>query len=182
MTCIVGLLDANGDIYMGGDSAGVGGLSLTIRKDPKVFINGDFIIGFASSFRMGQLLQYSWKPPKQNKKDIKTFIYTDVINSIRKCFKDGGYLQKDKEAEQGGRFLIGYKVHLFEVDDDFQIGYSYDNFLAVGCGSDIALGSLYSTRLNTKPMQRVGMALEASEHFSAGVRGPFNIIKLEYSK
>ena len=38
MTCIVGLLDANGDIYMGGDSAGVGGLSLTIRKDPKVFI------------------------------------------------------------------------------------------------------------------------------------------------
>jgi hypothetical protein len=179
MTCIVGLLDTNGDIYAGGDSAGVGGLSLTIRKDPKVFINGDFIIGFTSSFRMGQLLHYSWKPPKQNKKDIKTFIYTDVINSIRKCFKDGGYLQKDREAEQGGRFLIGYKGHLFEVDSDFQIGYFHDNFHAVGCGSDIALGSLYSTKLDAHPIIRIETALKAAEHFSAGVRGPFTIINLE---
>jgi hypothetical protein len=39
MTCIVGYIDRqNKKIYMGGDSASVGGNTLRIRKDPKVFI------------------------------------------------------------------------------------------------------------------------------------------------
>jgi hypothetical protein len=38
MTCIVGLVD-KGDVYIGGDSAGVAGLSLSIRADEKVFGN-----------------------------------------------------------------------------------------------------------------------------------------------
>ena len=37
MTCIAGLVDSNGDIYIGGDSAGVAGYDLTIRADEKVF-------------------------------------------------------------------------------------------------------------------------------------------------
>jgi hypothetical protein len=35
MTCIVGLVTPKG-IYLGGDSAGVGGYSLTVRADEKV--------------------------------------------------------------------------------------------------------------------------------------------------
>jgi hypothetical protein len=36
MTCIVGLVE-EGKIYLGAVSAGVGGWSLTLRKDRKVF-------------------------------------------------------------------------------------------------------------------------------------------------
>ena len=42
MTCIVGLVE-KGNVYIGGDSAGVGGYSLTVRADRKVFRNGDFV-------------------------------------------------------------------------------------------------------------------------------------------
>ena len=52
MTCIVGLIDGR-RVWMGGDSAGVSGLDITVRADAKVFRNGDFLIGFTSSFRMG---------------------------------------------------------------------------------------------------------------------------------
>ena len=62
MTCIVGLVH-EGVVYIGGDSAGVAGLSLTVRADEKVFQNGEFLMGFTTSFRMGQLLRYSLKPP-----------------------------------------------------------------------------------------------------------------------
>ena len=66
MTAIVAIRQDN-TVYMGGDSAGVAGLKITIRKDPKVFINGNFLMGFTTSFRMGQLLQYSFKPPEHPK-------------------------------------------------------------------------------------------------------------------
>jgi ATP-dependent protease HslVU (ClpYQ) peptidase subunit len=178
MTCIVGLLD-NNNIYMGGDSAGVGGYSLRIRKDEKVFINGEFIFGFTSSFRMGQLLRYSLKPPKRYQDiDIYSFMVNDFINSVRQCLKDGGYAEKDKERESGGTFLVGYQGRLFEISDDYQVAEVLDNFTSCGCGFDLALGSLYSTE-GQKPEERVLIALEAAEKFSAGVRAPFNIKILE---
>ena len=64
MTCIVALKDGN-KVYLGGDGAASEektGLILQ-RIDPKVFRVGQFGIGFVDSFRMGQILQYSWTPP-----------------------------------------------------------------------------------------------------------------------
>ena len=178
MTCIVGLLD-NNNVYMGGDSAGIGGYSLQIRKDEKVFINGEFIFGFTSSFRMGQLLRYSLVPPKRYPDiDVYSFMVKDFIDAVRKCLKDGGYAKKDKEEESGGTFLVGYQGRLFEIDNDYQVAEVLQNYASCGCGLDLALGSLYSTE-DKKPEERVTMALQAAEKFSAGVRSPFNIKILE---
>jgi ATP-dependent protease HslVU (ClpYQ) peptidase subunit len=174
MTCIVGLLE-NGNIYMGGDSAGVGGYSLSTRKDEKVFINGEFIFGFTTSFRMGQLLRYSLDPPERYPKiDVYKFMVNDFINAVRKCLKDGGYAQKDKEEELGGTFLVGYQGRLFEIEDDYQVAEVFENYASCGCGFDLALGSLFSTE-GQEPEKRVRMALEAAAKFSAGVSPPFNI-------
>ena len=65
MTCIVGL-EHKGKVYIGGDSAGVAGYSLSVRADQKVFINGNFIFGFTSSFRMGQILRFGFNPPRRH--------------------------------------------------------------------------------------------------------------------
>jgi len=179
MTCIVGLLD-NGTIYMGGDSAGVNcNFMLQTRKDEKVFINKEFIFGFTSSFRMGQLLRYSLVPPKRYvETDVYSFMVNDFINSVRKCLKDGGYAQKDKEEESGGTFLVGYQGRLFEIQSDYQVAEVFENYASCGCGFDLALGSLYSTE-GQKPEDRVRIALEAAVKFNAGVRAPFNIKILE---
>lgn len=173
MTCIVGIAE-NGRVYIGGDSAGVAGYSLTVRADRKVFRNGDFVMGFTTSFRMGQLLRYAFSPPKRHPDtDIDKFMVTDFINAVRDCLKSGGYAEKHNDAEQGGTFLVGYAGRLFEVHGDYQVGEATDGFSAVGCGDEIALGALYAAK-KQKPTDRLRTALEASERFSAGVRGPFH--------
>ncbi len=54
MTCIAAVAH-EGNVWMGADSAGVSGLALAVRRDPKIYRVGDFLFGFTSSFRMGQL-------------------------------------------------------------------------------------------------------------------------------
>ncbi len=177
MTCIAGLVH-EGQVYIGGDSAGVGRLFLTVRADQKVFRNGPFLMGFTTSFRMGQLLRYSFNPPAHHP-DTDTYKYmvTEFIDAVRKCLKSGGYARKDKEEELGGTFLVGYKGRLFNIEDDYQVGEAAIGFDAVGCGQDIALGSLYST-VGLEPEARIKKALEAAERFSAGVRSPFVVDRL----
>lgn len=174
MTCIVGLVEGE-KIYMGGDSAGVAGWSLTVRKDPKVFRVGDCIIGFTSSFRMGQLLAHSLRLPKwHDDYDVFEYMVRDFVDAVRQCLKDGGFATREKEAEAGGTFLVGFKGRLFEIAEDYQVGELLAGFSACGCGHELALGSLFSTA-KMKAMDRVRLALEAAEAFSAGVRSPFNI-------
>ena len=178
MTCIVGLVHEN-TVLIGGDSAGVAGLSLTIRADEKVFTNGDFIMGFTSSFRMGQLLRYSLKPPVYHPDvDLVNYIVTDFINAVRECLKGGGYAKKDKDEETAGTFLIGFKGKLFKIDSDYQVGIPVLSFDACGCGEDIALGAMYAN-YTLPPIGRITQALEAAEQFSAGVRRPFIVKELK---
>ena len=178
MTCIVGLID-NDKVYIGGDSAGVGGYDLHIRADKKVFKNGPFIMGFTSSFRMGQLLQYKLQPPSLYKedgtlKDIYKYMVTEFIDAVRQCLKDGGYAIKKDEGELGGTFLVGYGGRLFAVYDDYQVAEFVEGYGAVGCGAQIANGVLYATQdKGLSPGERIMIALEAAERYSAGVRGPF---------
>jgi hypothetical protein len=91
-----------GKVVIGAESAGVSGLDITIRKDPKVFITGEFIIGCTSSFRMIELLQFSLKVKERGDKDIYEYMCTDFINGVRKCFKKGGYIQKFTAGDEKG--------------------------------------------------------------------------------
>jgi hypothetical protein len=178
VTCIAGLIH-DGKVYMGGDSAGVAGYGLTVRSDVKVFKNGPFLMGFTTSFRMGDLLRYSFNPPKHHPDvEIRRYMVVDFVNAVRQCLKDGGYASNDKGEESGGTFLVGYKGRLFKIDGDYQVGESLDGYDAVGCGYQIASGSLFSTH-NLDPRKRIEIALEAAERHSAGVRGPFHLEVLE---
>jgi ATP-dependent protease HslVU (ClpYQ) peptidase subunit len=177
MTCIAGLVD-HGRVYMGGDSAGVAGWDLTVRADEKVFTNGEFLIGFSTSFRMGQLLRHSFMPPTPREdQDLTQFIVVDFVNAVRACLKDGGFAEKDKERESGGTFLVGFRGNLYCVEDDYQVGRPSDGYAAIGCGDAQARGSLFSTAGN-QPERRIRIALQAAEHHSAGVRAPFVVLNL----
>jgi len=178
MTCIVGLVD-KGKVYIGGDSAAVwtGSLGMVVRNDRKVFRNGDFVMGFTSSFRMGQLLAFNFNPPKpRTGVDLFAYMVTDFIDAARLSMKNGGFARvKDNFEEHGGTFLVGYQGRLFQISDDFQVGESTHGYDAVGCGDHIALGSLFSSSGVRDAQERVRKALQAAEAFSAGVRGPFHI-------
>lgn len=172
MTVIVGLVN-NGRVHLGADSAGIAGYQLTIRKDPKVFTNGPYVIGFTTSFRMGQLLRHAFKAPHPEG-DLDQFMVTTFIDALRICLKDGGWARKDSEQEQAGSFLIGIHGRLYEICSDYQVGEPADGYAAVGCGDELALGALHATaRLAMKPRQRLTTALAAADHHSAGVSAPY---------
>lgn len=174
MTCIVGIADGK-SVWIGGDSAGVTGLNLRVRADAKVFVNGPMVFGFTSSFRMGQLLHHSLVIPRQFEGHDDQWLCSDFVNAVRACLKDGGFATTHDGAESGGEFLIGYRGHLYVVHSDYQISDPADQFAAVGCGDNYALGSL----LNSigKPEQRIREALETAAHFSAGVSAPFVVLE-----
>lgn len=179
MTCIVGFVDKKSkSVFIGADSAASGAVNITTRKDPKIFKNGEFIFGCTSSYRMIQLLRFSLKIPEIGSKDIFDYMCTDFINSVRECFKSGGYAQKFSDGdERGGTFIVGYKKRLFKIDSDFQVAESYNGIEAAGCGMDFALGSMYSTPdLDSNPKEKVLTALKAAEFLALGVRRPFIIM------
>lgn len=177
MTAIVGLAQ-DGKVYIGGDSAGISGLSLSVRADTKVFRKEDYLFGFTTSFRMGQLIRYSFDLPKP-KGELESFMATTFVDALRECLKTGGWARKENDREEGGTFLVGVRGQLFTIYDDYQVARAADGFAAVGCGDEIALGALYATAgTGLKPRQRLKVALRAAERFSAGVRGPFVCLSL----
>jgi ATP-dependent protease HslVU (ClpYQ) peptidase subunit len=174
MTCIIGFADKD-KVYIGGDSAGVSGYSIHIRADEKVFRNGPFIMGFTSSFRMGQLLRYVFQPPEQPADmDDRKFMVAVFIPAVKKCFKSGGFQRSKDGGDRGGAFLVGYKGRLYEIDEDYQVGLLADNVASVGCGESVALGAMYGlahTKLD--PIAKILKALEITSYLNAGVRPPF---------
>ncbi len=176
MTCIVGIAE-DGQVIIGGDSAGVGGYDLQIRADGKVFRTRNYVMGFTSSFRMGQLLRYGDLPEAPSTAenwDLDRFMSTTFIDAVRKVLAAGGWLRTENGVERGGTFLVGVRGALYNVEGDFQVGRTMNGYGAVGCGQDLALGSLHTTAAgNLSPHQRVELALLAAEHHSAGVCGPF---------
>ena len=182
MTCIVGLID-KGKIYIGGDSAGTSNNRVVIRKDKKVFIRDDkFIMGFTTSFRMGQLLmcddRFSIRDQNTGEDDFH-YMINAFIPAIQKLFADGGFLVKDNEEISGGTFLVGYNKRLYKIEANFQVGESIDNYDACGCGEEYALGSLFTTqKTELTSEQRILIALESASEFSTSVAPPFNILNL----
>lgn len=181
MTCIAALVH-EGKVYIGGDSAGVGDYTISTRADEKVFKNGEMIFGFTTSFRMGQLLRFKLRLP-YHKPEMDTYEYmvTEFVDAVRECLGKGGFASSNNGKERGGTFLVGYRGELFFIDSDYQVGKPAIGFDAVGCGEDIARGSLYSTEhmsMVNDPDLRIRIALDAAQEFSAGVRGPFVILSI----
>jgi len=181
VTCIVAL-EHEGKTYIGGDSAGVkqDDLSIIIRADEKVFATGGMLMGFCGSYRIGQLLRYAFTAPEQSaKKDDMCYLVTDFVDALREMQKEKGSIIKENELEATpGEFILSYNNKLYMIESDFQVGRPTDSFVAIGCGAEYALGSLYTTCLmpSMGPEERVRLALSAAAKYSMGVREPFVIV------
>lgn len=186
MTCIVGFIDSKtGVTYLGGDSLGSNGYSGTLRKDKKVFKLKDTsnaIVGYTSSFRMGQLLTYATGLiDKRDEPNIDhEYIVTKFVPKVISLFDNNGYGKNYSGEKEGGIFLLGYKDKLWKIESDYQVGESFDNYDACGCGEYFALGSLKTTEnMDLSPIERIHLALQSASKFSVGVLAPFYIINTD---
>lgn len=177
MTCIAGVA-YNGKVYMGGDSAAADEHNnfISTRKEPKVFIRGGYLIGYAGSFRFGKVLEHTFVPPKPQEGNLDKFLNTIFIDSLRQYCEEA---KVDPSSEQdSAEMLLGFGGRLFEFCNDWHFGEDANNFNVIGSGSSYAMGSLYSTRRIKNPYARIKTALEAADKFSPSVSAPFTILEL----
>jgi ATP-dependent protease HslVU (ClpYQ) peptidase subunit len=185
MTCIVAIAQ-NGTVYMGSDHAASDDKSgwIVSRKEPKCFKTGQYGIAFTDSFRMGQILQYSWTPPKytptKTNSGLDKFMRTKFIDSVKQAFKDNGYgsIGSSSEEDTGGIFIVGLEGRLFTIDEDFHVGEAVVNYMAEGSGGQIALGALHATKNQKNPKLRLKAALEAATEFNMSVAAPYTYIQV----
>ena len=185
MTCIVAIAQS-GIVYMAADGAASDEKTgwILSRKDPKVFKIGQYGIAFTDSFRMGQILQYLWTPPKytptKTNSALDKFMRTKFIDSVKEAFKENGFgaIGQNSEEDSGGIFIVGICGRIFTVDEDFHVGENVVNYMSEGSGGMLALGALYATKNQKNPKIRLKAALEAATEFNMSVAGPYTYIQV----
>lgn len=66
---------------------------------------------------------------------------------------------------------------LYRIQDDYALIESVRPYDAIGCGSELVMGSLFSTDpIIDDTKVKLHIALKAAVEFSGGVRGPFTYI------
>lgn len=179
MSCIVGLTYDNA-VYIGGDSASLSGYDVVVSGVPKVFRSEPFVIGYTSSWRMGQILQHHMPFDDMEKPQIgdslQAFMVRIFVEKVREIFTSFGYAKIENNEEKAGQFLVGCYGHLYNIGPDYQVMEVVNGIDACGAGESYALGALYATKsTQLTPFQRLDMALEAAAEFCAAVRPPFHI-------
>lgn len=182
MTCIVGGFNRNTlTAWIGGDSAGADSSYLSVRSDQKVFKKGQMLIGFTTSFRMGQLVRYALKVPTHPKgMGVEEYLATKFVDAARKCFEDGGYLHTKDGREWGGTFVVVYRGVAAEIHGDFQVAIPESGLAVVGSGSESARGALMALRAAGEEIcsNSITLSLQISERNTSSVRGPFTVLSM----
>lgn len=180
MTAIVGLVN-DGIVWMGADSFIGSDEEVDLMEESKIYRVGPMIMADAGKLSPGQLIHYKWTAPPYPTKGTgdRAMIYLcrDVMPSLKSFFTEEGVEdEKDDEGNpEGISILIGMEDRLFEINS-WGVTESRHKFAAIGSASDVARGSLYSTRNWKNPENRILEALRASAALIPTVRRPWTVV------
>ena len=182
MTVIAGIETPKGTVLMGADSCSVGNEDIYVLESPKVFINGEYALGFCGSWRMGQIIRFSFTPPSVfaalgdvrtiQDEDLLGFMVNRFVPRLRDTFEREGF----DWTPEGWQVMVGVRGCLFVVERDFCVSRTADGFAVAGDGGAWALGALAA--VPGTPTVRLIKALDVAEHFCHLVRRPFNLVEV----
>jgi len=161
---------------MGADSALSNGWTVRETAYPKLFRNGEFIIGCVESLRMTQILEYHLDVPEQDRAGDREYLVTVFVEAVRKEFKKQGFAKVENNEEEGGFFLVGYRGEIYKVENNFQVVSYADALIALGGGEDFALGAMKALE-HLPPRERIEKSLEIAAYFSGAVMAPFVVLE-----
>lgn len=176
MTCIIAI-EHKGKVFIGADSSSNSNWDQQVTSLSKVFISGHFIIGYTSSFRMGQLLEFNLAVPEHKEGSDLQYLVTQFVPAVRECLKSGGFTRVEWNQESGGSFIVGYKGKAYKVFSDFQVNRMAQGYAAVGSGEQYALGALATMKI-ANPELAIKKALAVAGQFCSAVCGPYHVLSL----
>jgi ATP-dependent protease HslVU (ClpYQ) peptidase subunit len=171
MTCIAALVDEKGVGHIACDSLSSYG---QLYKNSKIFEKGNMLIGYTSSYRMGQLLEHSLNmPERKDDQSIENYMYVDFINAVRELLKNNGQMLVDKNIETIGFFLIVTDGSIFKMQDDLSLLEATDGFDACGSGEAYARAvlDLLKKQGNLAPKEMLTVAIDTAAKYVASVGG-----------
>ena len=168
MTCIVGIKDETSVVLIG-DRGASDSDSIVSMTTPKIWqVSENMIAGYAGSGGLGQMIQFMDWPKYDGNNAMKWLRATLVPAIIEAREKMAG---KDEEEAS---LLIGININeplLFEIDtSDYSI-FPF-NYTSIGSGGPIALGSLYTSEVDT--LDRGILAVLAAIEHSPSCKGPID--------
>lgn len=178
MTCIIGL-ERDGVLWIGGDSAAYREDEVNTRVEPKVWRAGKFIFGFSGSFRIGQLLRWGFKPPKNNRDSDIEYMVIDFVDALKDLLTQKGASTRGESGDTfDAEIVVGYKRRLYVVESDFNVSTRTDTYVSSGGGTPYALGALWilESEGSLPPEVVIEKALNASAQYCPSVKPPFSII------
>jgi ATP-dependent protease HslVU (ClpYQ) peptidase subunit len=182
MTCIAGAIKGN-EVWMGGDAPASQGGALRMLAQAKVFQVGEFLIGTSGSLRTLQIIRYLFAPPAAEG-DLTAYMVKVFVPALRSSIKEneGEVTDENGNKQLNGKYLIGVRGRLFEIDCSYAVLEAKAPYAAIGCADQEALAAMFTATslmaADITPKQIVERGLLAAVEFDTRIRQPFTILKL----
>lgn len=178
MTCIIGYKTEKGT-FLGADSLGSNGHTKAEYTTPKLFKVYDMVIGYTTTYRFGQILQYHMKEILVKEMDSYNYLIKIIVPEIRRCLGEHGAKHTKDNLESGGNCIIGYKNEIYELQNDFSVLSSVNGLITVGSGEDISRGAMIALKETTlNPEECIRKALEITSECVTSVGGTTHILEV----
>lgn len=177
MTCIAVVRDlANKKIWMASDRAISDDNLINISSSPKIWKKEGYLFGYAGSMD-GDRIKHLFVPPEfEGRGSVDKFMYSKFLKSLR-IFYEGWWVDISATSDFGMIICIRGKIYEHNASDMSLTQYEQD-YLAMGAGADLALGSLYTTQKQKDARKRVALAVNAAIVHSTSCKGPIDILSI----
>ena len=165
MTCIAVVRDkVNNKIWMAGDRAISDDNTVNISSSPKIWKKEGYLFGYAGSMD-GDRIRHLFVPPQfEGRGSIDKFMYSWWVDT-------------STSSDFGMIICVRGKIYEHNAADMSLTQYEQD-YLAMGSGGDLALGSLYSTQKQKDARKRAVLAVNAAITHSTSCKGPIDILSI----
>jgi len=177
MTCIVVVRDTlNSKLWMAGDRGVGDDNNISTSLTPKIWKKEGFLFGYAGSMD-GDRIRHLFLPPEyEGRGSIDKFMYSKFLKALRKFYEEW-WVDVSTTSDFGMIICIRGKIYEHNAADMSLTQYEQD-YLAMGSGADLALGSLYSTQKQKDARKRVATAVNAAINHSTSCKGPIDILSI----
>lgn len=167
---VVVAIKENGRVYMGSDSQVTKGGTRFTLKNPNNYkvwrVDGsdNAVMGHVGNVRDANIVrlmssvvdEYDEYKNRVGYRFVVKYLVPEIIRSL----KEASYIKDEAPVQLDSSFLFAHNDSLFQIHYDCSV-IEVDDYVAIGSGSQEAIGSLLSTE-GEEPIQRIIKAIKAS--------------------
>ena len=177
MTCIAVVRDLqNNKIWMAGDRGISDDNVINVGSSPKIWKKDGYLFGYAGSMD-GDRIKHLFVPPMyEGRGSVDKFMYSKFLKALRKFYEEW-WVDTTSSSDFGMIICTRGKIYEHSAVDMSLTQYEQD-YLVMGSGGDLAMGSLYSTQKQKDGRKRAVQAVSAAITHSPSCKGPIDILSI----